>query len=78
MSNFKNRNIPKEILALMPPADQVPPSHAPVEGAAEHYRGYLVDNKGNALDPFACRDRRNARRTNPRRGLIKIDDPWGS
>lgn len=79
--NFKNKKIPPEILAMMPPADQAPPSHEPIEGA-EQYRGVPVDPAtGHALDPFKCRDpNTNARRTNPRGGqMARLDDdaPWG-
>lgn len=84
MGNFKNRNpnISKEILDMMPPDDQAPPSHEPVPGAAEHYRGYPVDPAtGNAINPFKCRDKKkNAKRTNPRQRMARLDDDgefWG-
>lgn len=82
--NFKNPNpnIPREILDLMPTGKDALPSHEPVPGAAEHYRGVPVDPAtGHALDPFKCRDpKANARRTNPRGGqMARLDDdaPWG-
>lgn len=71
-------NVPPEILAMMPTGKDAPPTYDSVDDGS--YRGVPVDPAtGRPLDPFRCRDPRNAARTNPRRSEAKLDDdaPWG-
>jgi hypothetical protein len=55
------------------------PQPGPYDVCVDNYRGYAVDPlTGLALNPFKCRDPRNAKRTNPKpKGGLDPDAPWG-
>ena len=63
-------------------SDEIKRQPGPHDVCVPDYRGVPVDPRtGLALDPFKCRDPRNAKRTNPRRQSTLDSDAgekfWG-